>query len=195
MNFKLLKSSLLCVVFWGFMQIGYSQTDSLQDFQKKDTVSLVKNHSPKVACIASAVLPGAGQMYNRSYWKVPVIYAGFWGLGRMYSQNQDYYKAFQSVYNDYRSASESGEEIPSVYVVLGDQYSSYQLKEFRDAYRRKRDMAIIGMGLLYALNIIEAYVDAHMYTFDVSDDLTLHYAPSFYIANSYSTGVKLSLQF
>lgn len=164
-----------------------------------DTTKVNKNiHSPKTATIMSACLPGLGQVYNKSYWKVPVIYAGFFTVGYFYVENQKNYTAFRDSYNNYRDTyTNLGISAPSdtLLNVFNIEYSPYTVKEGRDFYRRRRDLSLILGGSWYVLNIIEAYVDAHLFTFDVSDDLTLYVRPPLYFNNKTYTGFTLQFTF
>lgn len=125
--------------------------------------------SPRKASIMSAILPGLGQAYNRKYWKVPVIYAGLGGLGYMFVANHQEYSFYRK-----HLIAENDENPATMNETI---YSSEQLKEQKVYYKRYRDLAAIGVGLLYVINIIDANVDAHLRTFDVSDDLSLRISP------------------
>jgi len=117
----------------------------------------------------SAILPGLGQAYNKKYWKVPVIYAGLGGFAYLFAVNNDqywYYKTNLIAEND---------RDPST--VNNSRYTSEQLQSQKQYYQRIRDFGIIGMGVVYLLNIIDANVDAHLKTFDVSDDLGIQLSP------------------
>jgi hypothetical protein len=116
------------------------------------------SRSPWVAVGLSAALPGAGQVYTKNYWKVPVI----WGLGgywiyEWFRQN-DKYKDFRARYSASITPSTPG--------------GSSELLGIRDFYRDQRDSFAWYMGFLYFLNLVDAYVDGHLYDFDVSPDLT-----------------------
>lgn len=140
----------------------------------------------------SAVIPGAGQIYNKKYWKTPIIYAGLGGFGYLFASNQQHYaylsKNLKAEYDgDASTVNESG-------------YSAEQLQTLKSEYRKKRDLGIIGCAVIYALNILDANVDAHLKTFDVSDDLSLQIKPynAFYFYNeSYGiqTGIAINLKF
>lgn len=140
--------------------------------QKVD--SLVKIHSPVKASIYSAILPGAGQFYNHKYWKIPVIYGAMAGLGYLAKTNNSRYTDFKTAYR-YRIDGDSG--TTDNYT---DIYTDNDLKLLRDYYRRNRDLSLIFIGLFYVLNIVDASVDAHLYYFDISDDLSLNLAPAVY---------------
>lgn len=158
----------------------------------KTKIKPEKRHSPKKAAFLSAVLPGAGQVYNRKYWKVPIIYGGFAGLGYAIGINQkrfnDYRVGFKIVAND---------SLISSYVVDGQSYSQSQLKELKDFYARNRNLSVIFATVLYTLNIIDAAVDAHLFEFDVSEDLSMRIEPvyQYNMGNGQSfTGIKLNLR-
>lgn len=129
------------------------------------------------AALLSTVLPGAGQVFNKKYWKPPILYAGFVALGYAIEFNNRNYKNFRKAYL-YRV-----DDDPATVDDYVDQYpdaSSLQVR--KDYYRRTRDlMWIIGSGV-YILNIIDAYVDAHLADFDVGDDLSMHAGPGMQFA-------------
>ena len=114
--------------------------------------------SPWVAVGLSAALPGAGQIYTKNYWKVPII----WGLGGYYIyewfKQNDKYKEYRALY-----AASISSTRPT---------GSDQLLAVRDFYRDQRDSFAWYMGALYFLNLVDAYVDGHLYDFDVSPELT-----------------------
>ncbi len=125
--------------------------------------------SPRQAWVRSMIIPGWGQVYNRRLWKVPIVYAGFGGIAFGIIYQNKYYQQYRE---DYKcsvdtSCTEWG---------AGDQQV---LLNARDFYRRNRDLFAIGAGLWYALQMLDAYVDAHMRGFNVSDDLSLHWDPDF----------------
>src|SRR5690606_6454807 len=95
--------TLFCLLFLIFQ--GKAQEDTIYS-DNTIVIQQEKNHSPKIATILSAALPGLGQVYNKSYWKVPVIYAGFAGLGYVVSQNHIFYSDFKNQYDAYRTYSE-----------------------------------------------------------------------------------------
>ena len=143
-----------------------------QDMPLKANVEAPK-HSVRRAAIYSAVLPGLGQAYNKKYWKIPVIYAGFTAIGYFVVRNNKEYIQFQEAY--IYVANGDTTEIDNPYVT---KYNQSQLKDAMDYYRRNRDLSIIIGALWYTLNVLEAYVDAHFFDYDISDDLSLHISPS-----------------
>lgn len=135
---------------------------------------------PAKAALFSAVLPGLGQAYNNSYWKVPIVWATGAVLGYFLVDNN-------SNYQDYREAllirNRGGEDKyydnPRFPSLANDyQYGTQNLQYRRDTYRRWRDMTILLSLLGWGLNVAEAYVHAHMKDFDISDDLTIRMQPN-----------------
>ncbi len=145
-------------------------------------------HSPHKAAVMSAILPGAGQAYNKKYWKIPVIYAGFAGLAYAISFNQKEYRNYRNAY-DQRLDND-----PATVDNYVGTYSDADLGTLKDFYRRNRDLSIIGTGVLYLLNIIDASVDAHLYDFNVNDDLSIKLAPTLNDQLSPGIGMVITLR-
>lgn len=201
---KLILFGLICLL--GLQT--FAQEDSLivlQGVPEETAESIEKKHSPKTAAILSTVLPGAGQIYNGSWWKVPIVYAGFAGIGYGLYFYQDYYKSFKTAYNDYRNPYlEQGLTPPAdtVLTVRGETgYSPVNVQQGRDFYRKYRDLCIIGLGIWYLANVLDAYTEAHLFEFDVSDDLSIQWQPTFYYRQTsmataaLPSGIKLTLDF
>lgn len=177
---------LLCAspVIWGQKALN----DSLQIAQSNAKVHphAKTMHSPRKASIYSALLPGLGQAYNKKYWKIPLIYAGFGALGYFIHWNNNNYQTIKIAYNDFTDSDPS----TNSYVDLdGAQYYNLNkepditnfkkaLVKQQDYYRRNRDLLIISTIAFYGLNIIDASVDAHFFDFDISDDLSLNWQPT-----------------
>jgi uncharacterized protein DUF5683 len=154
------------------------------------TDSLSISHSPTKATILSAVLPGAGQVYNKKYWKVPVLYAGFATLGYFIKFNNDEYKTFKEAFIFRVDGDESTTDD---YVGI---YSDQDLERLKDFYRRNRDLSIVGISLLYILNIIDANVDAHLFYFNVSDELTMNWQPGIInTTGNMNPGISIAINF
>jgi hypothetical protein len=132
-------------------------------------------HSPRKALLLSLALPGMGQIYNRSYWKLPLIYGGFGALGYFLVYNNNRYQEFAEAY--LKKLSSPNEVVPVKGYPNGLlQASNYKLG--RDTFRRNFELTIILTAALWALNMIDANVDAHMKGFDLSDDISMHIRPS-----------------
>jgi len=117
----------------------------------------------------SAILPGLGQAYNKKFWKIPIIYTGLGGLGYMFTINQQQYNYFR------KNLIAANDEDPNT--MNTTRWDSQNLQTQKITYRKRRDIAIIGIAILYVLNIVDANVDAHLKTFDVSDDLSIQIDP------------------
>ncbi len=135
-----------------------------------DSLSLKSKKRANRTALSSAVLPGLGQAINKKYWKIPVIYAGFGTLVYFIDFNNGYYHKFKTAYL-YRNDSDPStiDDYP--------RYSNDDLKVRKDYYRRNRDLCYILSGVLYTMNVIDAYVDAQLLDFDVSDNLSLKTGP------------------
>jgi len=138
---------------------------------------------PSKAIWYAAVVPGLGQIYNRKYWKLPIVYGGAMGLTYAISWNggmyRDYQKAYRDIVDNDASTQSYVNILPQGVVIDSDNKAYYTslLKNKQDNYLRYRDLSIIGTVGLYLLSIVDAYVDAHLYDFDVSPDLSLKIVP------------------
>lgn len=131
----------------------------------------------KRATTLATICPGAGQIYNKSYWKVPFVIGGFASLIYVLDWNNRGYKRFKTAYLLTYEYENSDDEEAEPLDEFGGRYSSSYLKDIRDSYRRNRDMSIIFLAGLYIFQIIDAHVDAHFKDFDVSDDLAMSIEP------------------
>ncbi len=163
-----------------------SRKDSIQ---KKRAVNKAIYSKARKATIMSACLPGLGQIYNHKYWKAPVIYAALGGLGYWGVTNQKKYRYYS---DNLRYAND--DDLNTTNATL---YNNDQLIAQKRYYRKFRDMSIMLGALVYAINIIDANVDAHLRTFDVSDDLSLQLKPysNFDYNNKLQAGLSLKLKF
>ncbi len=160
---------------------------------KADTL-LIKKHSPKKAAWMSAALPGLGQIYNRKYWKLPIIYVGFGVIGYL---GYNYYTKFNHYKSSYMVRKGLDPNKTDYYPEISNPDLLYSNFSY---YRRNFELTCIFGSLFYVLNIIDASVDAHLYKFDISEDLSLRIEPDIihYQYTSYnntSTGIKISLHF
>lgn len=182
------------LIFLVFTTNISSQNDSI--VLGNDTATQTKKQkkaiysSARKASIMSAVIPGLGQAYNKKYWKIPIIYAGLAGFGYMFLSNN-------KQFNDYRANVIAYNDNDSTTVPPFPAYSSDQSQTLKLQYRKNRDFAVIGFSLIYLINIIDANVDAHLKTFDVSDDLSIHLDPwqsTFKTSSGYKTATGLSIK-
>ena len=182
---------LFLVLVIGFMSFASVAQESSKSINKKPAKDSTHKHSPQKAAIFSAIIPGAGQIYNRKYWKVPVIAAGAGALVYSFQFNQKNYSLFKTELIHRQTGS------PEVNTELNNLTDS-NLNELQDFYRRNRDLTFVGMALLYALNVLDATVDAHLFDFNVNEDLSMRIRPqSIYssISSLPFAGVGLTLNF
>lgn len=138
-----------------------------------------------------AIIPGYGQILNRKYWKLPIVYGGFLGCAYAISMNSTKYETYKTAYRDIIDSDPTTNSfidiLPEGYTVetLGG-INAYKgiLKTGQDSYRRYRDLSIIVSIGYYALTLIDAYVDAQLYDFDISPDLSLRFQPALMEDNS-----------
>ena len=169
-----------------------SQRLAAQQAVVKDS-TLVKPHTPTRAAVYSAVLPGLGQAYNRKYWKIPIVYAGFGLITYFVITNSSEYKKYKEAYN--YVASGDSTYIDNDYV---GKYDEQQLLDGKNYYRRNMELSYIIGGLWYILNIIDASVDAHFFDYDVSDDLSIRFDPVMLKPRNDArmiSGIRLTLTF
>lgn len=139
---------------------------------------------PKRAMWLALVLPGAGQIYNRKYWKLPIIYGGIMGCIYAMNWNNMMYKDYSQAYLDIMDSDPSTQSY-NKFLHLGRQITSANeerykkiFKSRKDKYRRWRDLSFFCMLGVYAISVIDAYVDAELSEFDISKDLSLKVQPA-----------------
>ena len=163
---------------------------------------------PKRALWLALVIPGGGQIYNRKYWKLPIVYGGFIGCLYAMNWNNTMYKDYSQAYLDLMD-NDPGTQSYNQFLHLGMQITSANedrykdiFKKRKDKFRRWRDLSFFVMVGVYALSVIDAYVDAELSVFDISDDLSLRVEPT--IINNHSSsnpfdsssiGLQCSLNF
>lgn len=139
------------------------------------------DHSPTTATVLSMLMPGLGQVYNQKLWKVPVVMGGIASLWYIVDFNQRGYKKFGNAYKKFPNDEYNGTR------------SKNELLFLRDGYRRNRDFSIMILAGFYALNIIDANVDAHFFDWDISDNLALKFEPML-DGNAFSFNSNLTFQ-
>ncbi len=164
--------------------VALGQGESVKDIFPQEKEEEV--HSPHKATFYSAIFPGLGQIYNKKYWKLPIIYGAIGGLGYAIHFNSTNYVKYKNAYRDFLiqdPGNKSYIKVIPINLTVEDvegQYATWfeqALENKREYYRRYRDLSYIGMAAIYVLNMIDATVDAHFYNFDVSDDLSMKLQP------------------
>ena len=152
--------------------VGFSFTISAQEYGEK---------IPKKAALYSAILPGAGQVYTKKYWKVPIIYGGLITSAYYINESNDFYQLYKSTYLN-RLDGDFTDNL---------NYSDSDLRTLTEHYRRNREVSALLFTLTYILNIVDASVNAHLFDYDVSEDLSLHIQPV-YFSKENASGFSLS---
>lgn len=166
------------------ISIGKSQ-ETTPDNSIQLEANLIKVHSPHKATIYSALVPGLGQIYNKKYWKLPIIYGATGIFIYAFDFNNDMYNKYRSGYIRMKNGEISDFE---------GYKDAATLQRIKDTYQRNRDLNVIVLAAIYMLNIIDATVDAHLFNYDISDDVSLNVQPTIQkdFANQSSIGVSLS---
>ncbi len=129
-----------------------------------------KVFNPRVATIRSAILPGLGQIYNRKYWKLPLVYGALGTTAGVYFFNINTYRSLKQayIYLTDKDSTNDGLVDPQL-----KNLSTSAIRSYRDSYRQNIDYSVLFFILFWGLNIVDATVDAHLKAFDVNDDLSL----------------------
>jgi hypothetical protein len=182
-----------------------SVTDSIKSLTKRDTTFVP---DPNKAVLYS-IIPGLGQIYNRKYWKLPFVYGSYIGCVYAISWNGNQYGGYKEAYvhfidedpntNAWKSyLPYSFPENDNEWTSSQRQYFQSSLRSKKDYYRRYRDLSYIITVGVCAIWMIDAYVDAHLFNFDVSPDLSMRMGPAFFErtnVNSQAMGMQLSFSF
>ena len=163
-----------------FDTVGNTQITAdtvIKETKTRKDVKAKKKHSPKAAAIMSACLPGLGQVYNGKWWKVPIVYAGLGGLGYLAYNNYSEYKSFLHAYEFKTGDLPEGATLDEYETDLANKYAESQLQTYKESYRRDFEFYTILTVAWYGLNILDACVDGHLYSYDISDDLSLSVDP------------------
>ena len=150
---------------------------SIEEVRKRENINPL---APSKAAFYSAVLPGLGQIYNRRYWKVPIVYAAIGTGVYAYIYNDTEYDRFRSAFKRRRAGFFDDEfyDLNNSGIVPGEpDFSDEALQDAQERFQRDRDLALVVTIALYALNIIDANVDAHLKQFNVDEDLSLDVRP------------------
>lgn len=202
--------TLLILIFWfgGMCHIhAQEQTDSIQVVDQKDSVAIdtaqmnaitdsllnkalaqpIKRErfipDPMRAMWLALVLPGGGQIYNRKYWKLPIVYGGFLGCAYALTWNNmmlnDYSQAYLDIMDTDPNTKSYEKMLPFGYDITGKEKRFQEIfKNKKNYFRKYRDMSIFAFGGVYLISVIDAFVDAELSSFDISHDLSLRVEPA-----------------
>ena len=187
------KSTLPDSVALVLPKADYIAKADVRKMEKRDWATWTPD--PKRALWLALVIPGGGQIYNRKYWKLPIIYGGMMGCIYALTWNNMMYRDYSQAYLDIMD-SDPATQSYNKFLHLGAQITSQNeerykklFKSRKDKYRRWRDMSMFCLIGVYALSVIDAYVDAELSEFDISKDLSLKVAPTVIPGgNTFSSG-------
>ncbi len=188
-------------IFFSFFLLtsSFSSAQQVDTLKAKDSIpsekvdSLIKaEHSPRKAAIRSAIIPGWGQVYNKKYWKVPIVYAALGITGYIFVDNIKTYRdlrfAYAAKYKASLPAYDSASSYPGPYqdstdyVKIKSRYKPINiesLRQGRNQFRQYIDYSVVFFVIFWGLNVVDAVVDAHLKAFDISPDLSLKIKPVF----------------
>jgi hypothetical protein len=178
------------------------KTDSLQKGNPQPKKRFIPDSQRSVWL--ALVFPGAGQIYNRKYWKLPIVYGGFVGCTYALSWNnkmyKDYSQAYLDIMDDDPNTKSYEDFLPMNSSIAGQEERFKEIfKKRKDAYRRQRDLSIFAFIGVYLLSVIDAYVDAELSDFDITKDIGLKVEPAMFndgkSKNFGSIGLQCSLKF
>jgi hypothetical protein len=186
-----------------------TETDSIsstlaeQGIIIKDSVSFKKSKkefnplAPSKAAFYSAILPGMGQAYNQRYWKVPIVWGAIGGSIYMYTFNNDSYQRFRTAFKR-RQAGFTDDEFYDLNNGILPSLDVDDLEYQQERFQRDRDLWLVVAIGMYALNIVDANVDAHLKQFNIDDDLSIDFEPYFdlnQVTNSPNYGMAVIIKF
>ena len=166
-----------------YSHIGNNPAQNINQPTEKRLNLDLKTLRPKKA-VWIALVPGAGQIYNRKYWKLPIVYGGFLGCTYAITWNQamykDYSQAYKDIMDDDPDTQSYNQFLHLGNIITEDNIERYKsvFKKRKDYYRRYRDLSYFVLVGVYALSIIDAYVDASLSEFDISKDLSMSIKPT-----------------
>jgi hypothetical protein len=141
---------------------------------KKTDTPKVKVHSPRKAAILSAVIPGLGQVYNKKYWKVPLVYIALGTSAGFFIYNRSEYIDARDAYkNKLDNNPDNDADIPDRFKPVDPE----SIRRYRNSVRQYVDYSVLAFLLCWGLNVVDAAVDAHLRSFDLTENLTMHINP------------------
>ncbi len=171
-----------------------AEPDSLEGTVEKDKTPWSWKKNPKLATILGLALPGAGQIYNKKYWKLPIVWGGMGILLYQAVQSGHKFEIFKEAYNASKASDfKTNWAINNYAEEELWKFTTQNLAVVRDSYRQDRDRYIIFSAFVYLCSVVDAAVDAHLSTFDVSDNLSLRLLPK--ALDGFATGMSIQIDF
>ncbi len=171
--------TVVCTAAHGQADTAQADTSARPDWRQR--------HQPMRAALYSAVVPGVGQIYNRKYWKAPIVWAGLGTCVYFIHDNNQQFQRYKTAY----LATVDGD--PNTVDEFDGRYDSGQLRQVANTYQRWRDLSYVAIGLVYILNVVDATVDGYFVRFDVGRDLSMHVAPSASLTAQGAVGLSVGL--
>lgn len=165
--------------------VNRTTTDSAKPSTiKKDSAEIKKKHNPKIATRRSLIFPGLGQIYNREYWKLPIVYGALSIPTITFIYNNTWYRRTKLGYELKFKTEQVGATLADMSNYLNNinpklkNLSSGSLQGYRNEFRRDRDYSVLWFFIVWGLNVADATVFAHLKEFDVSDNLSMQIKPT-----------------
>ena len=194
LNFKFISLLSICL----FISIAAFSQEKIDDLIISDSIQVVDQDinplAPSKAAFYSAILPGLGQAYNKKYWKIPIVYAALGVSTYAYIYNNDNYHTARDAYK----LAKAGKPHEFDGSDGGVDLSEETLERIQKSYKEDRDLSLLITVGIYALQIVEASVNAHLMQLNTIDDIDIAFRPNFYvdpITNKSVAGVSLSFGF
>jgi hypothetical protein len=197
------KITILLIVLLFYFQQNNTAQDSLS-VKKQEKHKFIAE--PQRATMLAITFPGLGQVYNRKYWKVPVVYAGFGGLAYAISYNSSWYTKYMKAFQDYTDdipETDSYKELLYLYdpedyePLIANQNAIAHWKERMiagiDSYKKYRDLSYIGIAVWYLVTVLDANVDASLYNYDIGDNLDIEVTPVKLPLSGAGVGLNVSM--
>lgn len=187
-----------CALAWSAVAIAQDAPIMERDtviIESEDTVlmrSYAARFDPAKALLYAAAVPGLGQVYNKKYWKLPLLYGGAFLVARQIHRNNDFYKYYRSlIFENIAAGQTDPNDMTSIKVQL------QVVRRQANRARRERDYFVIIMGLVYVLQIVDAHVDAHLKEFELNPNLKVAFRPTLEsdAIMGRQTGLSLTMKF
>jgi hypothetical protein len=167
--------------------------DSTRKINPKDTLFLSQRHIPSKATKRSAMIPGWGQIYNKQYWKLPLVYGLLAVPAATFVYNNDMYTKTKFAYEArFKEANGDASDVNKIDPLLKNLTAS-SLQSYRNIFRKDRDYSIMWMVLAWGINVVDATVSGHLKEFDISNDLSMKVQPHFQ-PQLQQTGISFQFQ-